>query len=361
MLIMISGLAVLLVGAEILVRGASRLASLLGISPLVIGLTVVAYGTSAPEMAVSALASRAGQADLALGNVVGSNICNVLLILGASALIVPLVVDQKLVRVEVPLMIGTSVLTLFFALDGVIGALEGTVLLVGAAAYTGFVIVQSRRESARIAEEYSREFGGISISAGPGQALRNGAFVLVGLGFLIFGSRWFVDGASDLARAIGVSELIIGLTVVAIGTSMPELVTSIVAAVRGERDIAVGNVVGSNIFNILAVLGLAALIAPKGIAVSPGILSFDIPVMIAVAVACLPIFFTGHRIDRWEGTVFLLYYVLFLTYLVLKATEHDSLPVFSAAMTWFAMPLTVLTVGITAWRAIRSRPTGSIP
>jgi cation:H+ antiporter len=346
------GLLLLVVGAEALVRGASKLAALAGVSPLVIGLTVVAYGTSTPELVVSVLSGLAGQADIALGNVVGSNIFNVLFILGISALIVPLVVSQQLVRLDVPLMIAVSVLTFLVGIDGKVSRVEGLFLFAGAVAYTIFLIAHGRKEHKDIQGEYAREYGGTE-----GSSLRSGVLntllVVGGLGVLVLGSRWLVDGAVSLAHLFGVSELVIGLTIVAAGTSLPEVATSIVASLRGERDIAVGNVVGSNIFNILAVLGLSSLVAPDGITVSPAAQRFDIPVMIAVAVACLPIFFTGHVIARWEGALFMGYYAAYTVYLVLAAAQPAALPVFSLAMLWFVIPLTGLTLVIVTVRAIR--------
>jgi cation:H+ antiporter len=349
-LLFAAGLGLLVLGAEWLVRGASRLAAALGISPLVIGLTVVAYGTSAPEMAVSVKSALAGQPDLALGNVVGSNIFNVLFILGASATITPLVVSSQLVRLDVPVMIGVSLLTFVLAGDGSIGRLDGAILFAGAVAYTIFQIRQSRKESAEIREEYAQEFGKKRSSAAV-----NLAFIAAGLALLVLGSRWLVSGAVAFAQALGVSELIIGLTIVAAGTSLPEVATSILAAFRGERDIAVGNVVGSNIFNMLAVLGLSGLVAPGGLPAAAALLRFDVPVMIAVALACLPIFANGRRIARWAGALFLFYYAAYTAYLVLAAQHHDALPVFSAVMETFVLPLTAVTLAVVGWRALRRR------
>jgi cation:H+ antiporter len=351
--ILIAGLVLLVLGAEFLVRGAAKLAGALGISPLVIGLTVVAYGTSAPEMAVSVQSSFAGQADIALGNVVGSNIFNVLFILGLSAMAVPLLVARQLIRLDVPIMIGTSVLCLFFGLDGRIDRTDGIVLFIGAIAYTVFLIWQSRRESGSNAGEFA-QYGENQLTT-PLQWLINLGLIVIGLALLVQGSRWLVDSAIAIARSIGVSELVIGLTIVAAGTSLPELATSLTASLKGERDIAVGNVVGSNIFNILAVLGLSAAMSPSGVTVSDAALRFDIPIMIAVAIACLPIFFTGNLITRWEGVVFTLYYVAYATYLILDSAKHDSLPILSNALMFFVIPITVLTLVIVTLREIRHR------
>ena len=353
--LLIAGLALLVAGAEGLVRGASRLAIAAGVSPLVIGLTVVAFGTSSPELAVSLRSSLAGQPDLALGNVVGSNIFNVLFILGVSAAITPLVVSQQLVRLDVPLMIGVSAATLLLGLDGAIGRLDGLLLFAGIVAYTVFSIRQSRRESAAVAAEYAEEFGAPA-PRGAAALARNLLLVAGGLGLLVLGADWFLDGAVRVARAFGLSELVIGLTIVAAGTSLPEVATSVLAAVRGERDIAVGNVVGSNLFNLLAVLGLTASVSPGGVAVSSAALRFDLPVMLAVAVACLPVFAHGSAIFRWEGWLFLGGYAAYTAYLVLAATAHRALPAFSAAMGAFVLPLvaiTLLVVGVRAWRERR--------
>lgn len=353
---LVLGLILLTVGAEALVRGASSLARAVGISPLVVGLTVVAYGTSAPELAVGVQASLAGQGDIAVGNVVGSNIFNVLLILGLSALITPLVVAQQLVRREVPLMVGVSIALLLMVLDGMLGRVEGSLLAMGAGGYTVFTVRESRRESRAVREEYEKEFGG-SESAGtsPAKLTLQVGLLLVGLAMLVFGARQLVEGAVSIARTLGVSELVIGLTIVAAGTSLPEVATSVMAAIRGERDIAVGNVVGSNIFNILLILGLSGALAPSGLAVAPSVSAFDLPVMIAVAAACLPIFFTGHLIARWEGGLFLAYYIAYVTWIVLEASQHDALAPFSAAMLWFVLPLTAVTIVLLAFRDWRAR------
>jgi cation:H+ antiporter len=345
-------------GAELLVRGASRLAVAAGITPLVVGLTVVAFGTSAPEMAVTVGSAYAGQAEVALGNVIGSNIFNVLFILGVSALIAPLVVAQQLIRFDVPLLIGASVVVLLMALDGEIGRIDGSVLFAGIVAYTVFMVRQSRREVAAVVDEYDAAF------AVPAERIRpvvNVVLVLIGLSLLVVGARWLVDAAVTTATALGVSELVIGLTIVAAGTSLPEVATSVLATIRGERDIAVGNVIGSCIFNLLAVLGLGGLVAPAGIPVSQGALTFDIPVMIAVAIAALPIFFTGHAIARWEAAVFLGYYLAYASYLILVAADHGLAPQLGTAIVWFVAPITVLTIAATFVRKQRRSRTGLSP
>lgn len=350
LILFIVGLGLLIGGAELLVRGASGLAARVGISPLVIGLTVVAFGTSSPELAVSVGSAWSGDADIALGNVVGSNIFNVLFILGVAALITPLIVARQLVRLDVPVMIGVTVLLLLLALDGTISRLDGVLLVGGIVAYTTFVIRQSRRE---IGEKPAVDPG--AESRPPASWPVQVGSVVGGLALLVLGSRWLVDGAVQLAGTLGVSELIVGLTIVAAGTSLPEVATSILAGLRGERDIAVGNVVGSNIFNILAVLGFSSLVTPDGLNVASSIVSFDIPVAIVVAVACLPLFFTRHLIARWEGGVFLAYYVAYTLYLILNVAEHDALPAYSSVMLAFVIPLTIITIVVLAAREYRGR------
>jgi cation:H+ antiporter len=334
-LILIAGLVLLVLGAELLVKGASRIAAGFGISPLIIGLTIVAFGTSAPEMAISVSSAFKGEADIAVGNVVGSNIFNVLFVLGVSALITPLLVSKQLVRLDVPVMVAVSFLAFAFSIDGRISFIEGAVLFGGIVAYLAILFRISRRSN----EE------GEAIEESAHWAI-DIALIVAGLALLVLGSHWLVTSAVTIAEAMGVSALVIGLTIVAAGTSLPEVATSIVAAIRGQRDIAVGNVVGSSIFNILAVMGMTAMVAPGGLPVSAAAINFDFPVMLAVAVACLPIFFVGYSIARWEGALFLGYYIAYTLYLILAATEHDALPEFSHAMMYFVVPLTIVTLVI---------------
>ena len=351
----LAGMGLLVGGGEALVRGASRLASRAGLSPLVVGLTVVAFGTSSPELVVSVTSALEGRADIAVANVVGSNIFNVLFILGACALIAPLAVSAQIVRREVPVMIGVSALLVPMGWDGRIGRLEALVLLAGIAAYTVFSVRAGRRETAAVKAEYAEglaprhpERGGWLAGAG---------LALAGLAALVLGAHWFVDAAVALARSLGVSEAVIGLTIVAAGTSLPEVATSVVATLRGEKDIAIGNVVGSNVFNLLGILGLSAALAGDGLAVAPAIERFDIPVMVAVAVATLPVVFTGRTLARWEGAAFLGYYAAYVLYLALAAAEHDALPALSGAMLWFVLPITAVTLAVGVvreWRRARA-------
>jgi cation:H+ antiporter len=371
-ILLIAGAALLVLGAEILVRGATMIAAAAGIRPLIIGLTVVAFGTSAPELAVSLGATFSGQPDIAMGNVVGSNIFNVLFILGVSALIVPLAVQKQVVRLELPIMLGVSIVLMIVSLDGVVGRLDGVLLFGGLIAYliylarTGGVSVPSV-ESGGLASDSSNgdptaglagqdepETSGTTATVSRGAKKIAGAALLavVGLLLLVAGSRFFVDGAVALATLLGVSQTIIGLTIIAAGTSLPELATSILAGIRGERDIAVGNVVGSNIFNILAILGLCGLLGPEGVEVNASMLRFDLPIMIAVAVLTLPVFFTGFRIGRLEGLLFLSFYLAYTAFLILQATRHDALDEFSGIMLLFVAPLTAIGL---LWSVRRTR------
>jgi cation:H+ antiporter len=343
-LLFAAGLLALVTGANALVRGASRLALSFGISPLVVGLTIVAFGTSAPEMAVSTGAVLSGQTDIAVGNVVGSNIFNVLFILGASALIAPLVVHVQLIRQEVPIMLGAALLLLALGLDGSISAWEGGLLLALLLAYTTFLVVQSRKESAANTGGYETELQPAEASAWDAKLPAQLGLIVVGLVLLVLGSDWLVSASVVFAKALGVSDLVIGLTIVSAGTSMPEVATSLTAAFKGERDIAVGNVVGSNTFNILGCIGLSGLAAGSaGLPLAPSLLSFDIWVMLAALLACLPVFMTGREISRWEGAVFLGYYVAYVAYLILASQHREALPAFSSVMLSFVLPLTIIT------------------
>ncbi|MFN9449794.1 MAG: calcium/sodium antiporter [Rubrivivax sp.] len=345
-LLFIAGLAGLIIGAELLVRGASKLALSFGISPLVVGLTIVAFGTSSPEVAVSIGAALDGKTDIAVGNVVGSNIFNVLFILGLSALITPLVVNIQIIRQEVPIMIGASLLLLAFGLDGRLSVLDGGLLLGLLVGYTAFLIIQSRRETQAARDEYAAEVKPATQGSWDAKLPVQLALIVAGLGFLVAGSEALVTASIAFAKLMGVSDLVIGLTIVAAGTSMPEVATSITAAIKGERDIAVGNVVGSNTFNILGCLGASSLAASAsgGLMMPAAVLNFDLWVMLAVALACLPVFMTGREIARWEGAVFIGYYVAYVSYLVLAAQQHDALPAFSSVMLSFMVPLTLVTL-----------------
>jgi cation:H+ antiporter len=314
-------------------------------------------------MAVSIKAAWTGQADLAVGNVVGSNIFNVLFILGLSALITPLLVNAQLIRVDVPIMIGVSALLWVLSLDGAIGVADALLLVLGAVGYTVMAIRMGKTEPAAVKAEYEHAAPVQGTAAGNGgkALLLQLAMIVGGLVLLVLGARWLVESSVSMAKAMGVSELVIGLTIVAAGTSLPEVATSVMAAVRGERDIAVGNVVGSNIFNIVGILGVSGVVAGGAMKVAPGMLHLDMPAMVAVAVACLPIFFSGHVINRWEGGLFLAYYIAYVVHIVMTALEHHSLPTYSQAMGWYVLPLTAVTLLVVAYRQVRARQHEATP
>lgn len=350
--LVVAGIVGLVSGGEFLVRGSAKLAAAIGISPLVVGLTVVAFATSAPELAVVVQSSIVDKTDLAIGNAVGSNIFNVLFVLGLSALITPLVVQARVVRLDVPLMVAASFLLLVLSWDGYLGRIDGLVMFLLLISYIVWTVIASRKAEALIRREFAKEF---SADENPRIALQI-VWVVAGLILLIFGAQWVVAGCVTIAESLGVSELVIGLTVIAIGTSLPEVVASIVASYRGERDIAVGNIVGSNLFNILGVLGLGSAVAPGGIPVSAAAIQFDMPVMVAVAVACLPIFYVGNKIERWEGGLLFGYYIGYTTYLILEASGKGNGWLVQYVMMGFVIPLTAITflvVGYRYWKRSR--------
>ncbi len=344
---LIGGLLLLVGGGELLVRGASSLAARLGLSSLVIGLTVVAFGTSAPEVAVSVGATLDGRGALAVGNVIGSNVFNVLFILGGSALIAPLVVSRQILRVDVPVLLCVSLLGLVMSLDGRIGIGDGVILMLVFLAYLVFTLREGRKQAAADKPATPRASAVLSIG-----------LVLAGLALLVLGAHYFVSGAVDVARLLGMSETVIGLTIVAAGTSLPEVATSLTAAWRGERDIAVGNVVGSNIFNLLFILGVSAFVGRGELEVPAAILRFDLPVMVAAAVALVPIAMARGYLARWEGVFFLAAYAAYVGYLVLDSTGHDALPAYSRTMMEFVLPLVVVTLGVLMVQGLRRKEGG---
>jgi len=350
------GLVCLVAGAELLVRGAASIASRLGIAPVIIGLTVVAFGTSAPELAVSVSAGLSGDGEVAFGNVVGSNIVNILLILGGSAIIGGLAVSQRIIRLDIPLLIGASLLALVLSLDNEIGRFDGAILFAGIVTYTWWLIRVARNERADVLQEYDDAVDELEVEVVDKPLPVQLALVLVGLVVLVAGSQLLVGSATDIAEELGVSDLVIGLTVVAVGTSLPELATSLMAAIRGQRDIAVGNVVGSNLFNLMCVLGATGVVSPDAIPVTTGSLQIDFPVMLAATVVLLPIVWRGFRIERWEGFVFVAFYAVYVTFLVLDASDHDAAGVLGPAALVVA-PLVILgfsVAGVQAWRRHRA-------
>ena len=369
------GFPLLLFGADWLVKGASRLAVAWGISALAVGLTVVAYGTSMPELAVTVLAVwrdtgaspdamvDSGAAGIAVGNLVGSNIANILLVLGTAAVVAPLIVSREVLRRSLPLMIFVSFLTLAFAWDwsgdgqSIITWWQGLILVSGVILYTWRAMVRGRAEKKlqlSQAEEIEEEFG----QMGTGRwawAVEVGRIV-IGIACLIVGARFLVDGAVAAADWLGVSELVISLTIVAIGTSLPEIATCVVAVLRGHRDLAVGNAVGSNVFNLLLVLGTCSAVAPGGgVEINQLAMMADIPIMIAVALLALPVFYTGSVIARWEGWLFLGLYAAYTIYLILRASESPLLWPFVFAMTALVLLIFALVSLQSVWELLSSR------
>ncbi len=307
-LLLVAGLALLYFGGEFLVQGSSNLALRFGVTPLLVGLTVVAFGTSSPELAVSMQAALGGVDDMALGNVVGSNICNLGLILALAALIKPIKVTAQVIRLDLPIMIGTCFLVPLVLWDGLISRLEGGMLFGCLIAYISFSIRLGRREKAAVQKEYAE-----AIHEEKGPMWHNVARILGGFVGLAAGGSLFVNGSVGIARYFGITEAVIGLTVVALGTSMPELATSAVAAFKGEGDIAIGNVIGSNIFNVLCILGLTAMVQPLR---QGGITLVDMMVMAGIALVSLPLMHWGRRVGRIEGAVLLSIYLGYLFYLL---------------------------------------------
>ena len=310
---MLGGLVILVAGAELLVRGSVGTALRFGLTPLLIGLTIVAFGTSAPELVVSIQAASNGSDDIALGNIIGSNISNIALILGIAALIQPLKVQTSIIRKDVPILLGTSLLLVFFLMDGVISQLEGFFFFTGVVAFTVASIRMAKMEtSVEVNSEYE--------DVVPKKSLPlwlNALMIVAGLGLLILGAKWLVDGAIEIASSVGMSQAVVGLTIVAVGTSLPELATSVMAALKKEGDIAIGNVVGSNIFNILCILGITAMILPVS---QGGITTIDILLMLGLTLLLLPILRSGYIVSRIEGGVLLTIYIVYTAYLVLVTT-----------------------------------------
>ncbi len=350
---LVAGLVCLVFGAEWLVRGASSIAAKLGVAPIVIGLTVVAFGTSAPEMAVSVSGALSGNADVAIGNVVGSNTFNILAILGLSAAISGLSIEQRLLKFDIPLLIAISLVAYVLILDDSVSRIEGVVFFVGIIAYTGWLLRGARKgESPAVEAEYkevadSAEGATVSMSI----AFQAG-LIVVGLALLVLGSQLLVNSATEIASALGVSDLVIGLTVVAAGTSLPELATSVLAAIRGQRDIAVGNVVGSNIFNLLAVLGASAAVSSNGVAVNSEVIRLDFPVMLAATIVLLPICWNGFMVKKWEGSLLVLFYVAYVAYLIMEAGDSTAPELYRTAML-IIVPLVMVVFGATGFQGWR--------
>lgn len=356
------GLVILGVGAELMVKGSVRLAAIFGIPSLLIGLTIVAFGTSAPELAVSLISSYKGQADIAVGNVIGSNILNILFVIGISALIKPLSVHLKIVKLEIPVLILVSGLSLYFALDAKIGRMDGLILflfLVFYLTFQGYLAKRAPKDESLDPEIEKLVDESIKDPKQNKKIFVSSLFIVIGIGALVWGSSLFVDGASGIARYFGVSELLIGLTIVALGTSLPELATSVTAALKNENDIAIGNAIGSNIFNICAVLGLTGAISHSGLDVSLFALQFDFPVMLIVTILILPILFAGFCVTRLEGFLFIALYFLYVGYLVVRGIGNEAIGTYTNVTLKIALPL----IGIAfagsfiknIWSSLKSR------
>jgi cation:H+ antiporter len=313
----LAGLAALVAGAEVMVRGGAKVASRFGISPIVIGLTVVSIGTSMPELAVGVVAAIEDNGALAVGNIAGTNVVNLLLVLGLSALLLPLALEMRTLRFELPVMAGAAILLWLLVIDGVLSRIDGVVLTVGAVVYTVAVVRTARRESRYVTTEFTEAY---PKTVAPDRTVLHIGMMLAGISIIVIGAERLVDAAVGMAREFGVSDALIGLTVVAIGTSAPELVTTIVSTLRGERDIAIGNLLGSSIYNILLILGITCLVPAHGLALPTQLVRIDVPIMAAVAVACIPIFITGRRVSRVEGGAMVAAYLAFLAFVLATQT-----------------------------------------
>lgn len=375
----VAGIAGLLVAANLVVSGASQIGIRFGLSPAVVGLTILAFGTSAPELAVVGQSVAADDTELAVGGIIGSNIANILLVVGLIAALRSIRVESRVVTTDVPIMIGASFLFLVFALDSTIGRGEALILLMGIVGFTVWTIRSTRNGSEVVAAQAGPDPGRPedgdqrSDDGGQGRAASTGRSpridtrpipwlvvqVLIGIGGLALAAQVVVGAAENIAAELGVPELIVGLTIVAIGTSAPEIVTSVVAALRGQADLAVGNAFGSNIFNIMFVLGAVGFVSPRGIAISDEALALDVPVMLAAAVACIPVLVTDHILRRWEGLVFLGYYVAYIAFLVLDAADHDASDDLVRYVGWIAIPLTLITFATVAVRHLRRGSTSA--
>lgn len=307
---LLAGLAMLVGGAELVVRQGTALAGRFGVSPLVVGMTVVSLGTSLPELAIGINAAQQGNAGLAVGNIVGTNLVNVLLILGLSAVIRPVEFETRTLRFDLPVMAGAAVLLLVLAHDGSLSTADGILLCAYGACYLTLVMVHTRR-SPSVPDD------AVVAAARARPVALQVVLLVVGLAVIVVGSEFLVDGAVRIALAWGATDAFIGLTVVAIGTSAPELVTTVVSTVRGgDRSLALGNLLGSSVFNIALILGPTVIAAPGAVPVPEDVLALDMLLMVATALVCVPAFFTRRRLSRWEGGVFVATYVLYTTWLI---------------------------------------------
>lgn len=337
----IAGLVALIAGAELFLKAVDHFGLKWGVSPLIMGLTVVAFATGAPELAISIKAAASGSADLVLGNIVGSNIANILLILGITSLISPINITRRIVKIDVPVVIVVSILLLVLAYDGKLTSVDGVILLGGFIGYSIYTYIHIKRSKDNDEQIFEYEKSIDELAKGSWFYLKNGGLILFGLALIVMGSNWMVESAVEIATVLGLSELVIGLTIVSIGTSLPEVATSLSAARKGNADIAVANVLGSNLYNVLLTLGLTLIIAPNVLDVSDKAIHLDLPFMVAVSIACIPIFIAGFNLTRMDGFIFLFYYLSYLIYLVLEAVSSTFVSTIELAMLWAVVPGTV--------------------
>ncbi len=343
-LLFIVGLAILIGGAELFLRAVDKFGAAWSVSPVVMGLTVVAFATGAPELAISLQAAVDGKPDLVLGNILGSNIANILLILGIAGLVQPLKITNRIIKVDVPMVIIASTLLFVLAMDGLLSPLDGGIIFMGLILYSIFMYFQIQKDRKNNKRKKAEEE--VKLDE-PITTFFYGKYILMllaGLVLIVLGSRWMVASAVEIAGILGISELIIGLTIVSIGTSLPEVATSVAAVRHGDSDTAVANVMGSNLYNILLTLSLTVLIAPGAIDVSPEAIKLDLPIMLIVAVACLPLFWPGKELGRKEASGFLFYYAAYLTYLVFLAMQHPFKETMEMIMIWGIFPITAFLI-----------------
>jgi cation:H+ antiporter len=330
-------------GAELFLKSVDKFGAAWSVSPVVMGLTVVAFATGAPELAISLQAAADGRPDLVLGNIIGSNIANILLILGVAGLYKPLNITNRIIKIDVPTVIGASLLLYFLAVDGSLSTLDGLIIISGLLLYSAFMYLQIRKDRKTNQQQRAEQPDtGESVTI-----LFYGKYILlllIGLVLIVMGSRWMVEAAVTIAEILGVSELIIGLTIVSIGTSLPEVATSLSSVRKGDADTAIANVMGSNLYNILLTLGLTVVIAPGALQVSADAIHFDLPIMVIVAASCLPLFWPGKHIGRPEAAGFLFYYASYITYLVLIALHHPFKEQMEWGMSRIIIPATVLLI-----------------
>lgn len=319
LILFLGGLVILVAGSELVVRGATKVATALGISPMIVGLTIVSVGTSAPELAVGIAAGMQGNGAIAVGNIAGTNVLNLLFIMGLSAFLRPLSLHLQIFTLELPVIVVSAVLMMVLGWDGRLSRGDGLLMFAGGIAYTVLLVRVTQWTSRAARREFAHEFApepGEGPPAAPSVLIRDVLILLVGIAGTVVGAELLVRGAVQIARIFQISETVIGLTIVAIGTSAPELVTTLVSTIRNERDVAVGNLIGSSIYNILVILGLTCIVTPGGLPVDHDLMRFDVPLMAAVAFGAVPIFLSGKSVSRWEGGAGVLIYFLYIAWIL---------------------------------------------